>query len=299
MPTAKEQADALKKALNAKKAIEDTSDLIAEAMKEAVQDLVRSGETEGSVEDDADGSRAGGADHQGSYMHGPAVKTNELAGVIAQIRRRLAAEFQGRARAQEIVSKRGRMIAGSALHRVAMDDSRIFQKRIEGRAVNAAVGILLDRSGSMSGVIDMANAAVFTAAAGLEAINGVKTCVGVFPDVSEMSRWDDRSMARADKFTAQAVGCTPLHSALLWMGRKIIARPETRKVLVVATDGAPDNHTAALAQIHALEEMGVLVVGIGIMTNAVERLFRNHGVINSVEELPEALVSAVRNQLVA
>lgn len=86
---------------------------------------------------------------------------------------------------------------------------------------------------------------------------------------------------------------TPLGESLLFAGRRLASRPESRKVLFCLTDGLPvvgalDEGVTmdhACRAVERLARAGIEPVGIGIQENCVEEIFPRHVVIHRLEEL--------------
>jgi cobalamin biosynthesis protein CobT len=86
--------------------------------------------------------------------------------------------------------------------------------------------------------------------------------------------------------------------------RDLAQREEERKILIVLSDGQPAFHGDIAASYEHLREVvkqgersGMEVIGIGIMTNAVEKYYEKNAVIKKVEELPSTLMSQLRQIL--
>src|SRR5690606_4755431 len=105
------------------------------------------------------------------------------------------------------------------------------------------------------------------------------------------------AMAKKDHFALMHTGSTPMAEGIQWAARQLVTRKEERKILIVATDGAPDNVVSAMAQIAAAEAMGIEVHGLGILHAGVTSLFKKSVVISSIEELPHSMVNMVRGAM--
>ena len=77
--------------------------------------------------------------------------------------------------------------------------------------------------------------------------------------------------------------------AMLYALRELLRQRERRKLLIVLTDGSPDDFRTAMDVIDTAERLGIEVCGIGIDARAVTNLFLKSAVIRTVEELPKAL----------
>ncbi len=97
--------------------------------------------------------------------------------------------------------------------------------------------------------------------------------------------------------------------AVLWAAKRLDARPERTKILVVISDGLPaasDSNVGELERhlltgcrtLEAREDEGVFLHGIGIGVERVREFYRNAEVIQEVAELPGAVVGVVERVLV-
>jgi cobalamin biosynthesis protein CobT len=90
------------------------------------------------------------------------------------------------------------------------------------------------------------------------------------------------------------------------MGEELMKRPEKRKVLMVLSDGLPEDERMNKGQMKAdlidrvlgLEARGVEVFGVGIQTDAVKKFYRWHTVVNDTSDLEKELVDRMSNVLV-
>ena len=104
-----------------------------------------------------------------------------------------------------------------------------------------------------------------------------------------------------NRFRVPPVGSTPTGNAIYTVLPDLLGRAEAKKVLIVITDGDPDNQVSAIRAITTAREGGVIVIGIGIGSgshNAVKRLFGQHAVLaDSVEDLPKVLSGVLSQAL--
>ncbi|OCP22019.1 MULTISPECIES: hypothetical protein [unclassified Ensifer] len=89
--------------------------------------------------------------------------------------------------------------------------------------------------------------------------------------------------------------------SLEYAAMRLARRKENRKVIIVLSDGFPagatndDAHLKYMVQ--RLTNMGFDLVGIGIKSAAVERFYDNYVILNSVEELPKAVMGELKKIL--
>ena len=74
-------------------------------------------------------------------------------------------------------------------------------------------------------------------------------------------------------------------------------RPEPRKLVIVVTDGDPDDITAAQDIVDWLCAAGVEVGSLGMLTMVVRELFPFHTVAGTFQEAPEALFRLLQGRL--
>lgn len=227
--------------------------------------------------------------------------TSELELVLGesqQLRTKLAIRMQS----QEVVRsghrRQGHRLDGNVAHRLVIGDTRVFQRRARVHKVNTAVQLLLDVSGSMSGEnVVLARRAMLAAAVGISQIDGCKVAAAAFPSLQVMKEFDEPARVSARRFSLEADGGTPLAQALVWAAASLSLRREERKMLVVATDGAPDDSVTSAELIRRYARAGVDVIGIGIGTGSVQHLFPMSAVITSVAELPTTMFNLLSNRM--
>ncbi len=229
------------------------------------------------------------------------------------LRTRLQAHLQSKRLTHHACGRRGRL-AGRLLHRVFVDDPRVFQRKIEQQGLDTFVQILLDASGSMSGrFMELAGQACFAVASALAPISGVTSAVGVFPgEPTPADAGGDRPVSVApilgamerlhNRFSMDASGGTPMAEALWWALQQLRFRRENRKIILLISDGEPDDVGAAQAAIRAVRAEGCEIYGIGIETASLSRLLPAHSrSIGNIAELPQSMFdvlgeSLLRNQ---
>ena len=99
--------------------------------------------------------------------------------------------------------------------------------------------------------------------------------------------------------TRHRAGGTPLAEALWYAARQLLLEPHARKLLLVLTDGDPDDRPAVVDIIQRCQRAGYELLGIGIQTRSVQRLFSNSRVIHDVADLKHQLLDVTRQLLLA
>lgn len=229
-----------------------------------------------------------------------AVDPSEVRHETTKLRTKLRAKLETLQRGQRHTSYAGRRINQRKLAGVKTGDTRIFEKKIEGQELDTAVQVLVDRSGSMGMAQAMGPAmkAAMSVMQALEGMDGVASSCAVFPSNTMLTRFDEPLKRTLRRYEPVSTGGTPLTEALLWVSRNSLARrAESRKILLVCTDGEPDDPGSAKAVINRLSRSDIEVIGIGIGTMVVDGLFPEHAVIQSVNELPEKLFKLIDAKL--
>jgi len=217
------------------------------------------------------------------------------------LRIRLQGFLQAHTQKRRSIGRRGTLHANS-LHRLQVGNARVFQKESEQQGLNTAVHVLLDVSGSMAGApINLANRACFAVAAALSQIRGVNPAVTAFPattvtnSVFPIMR---HGQAVPDLFDLRASGGTPLAGALWWVLQTMLPLNEQRKMILVITDGMPDNPLAANNAIGAAQKLGFEVYGLGIRDEYIARLLPHTSkVVNDLPELVPAMFAMLQAAL--
>ena len=241
---------------------------------------------------------------------------NKALAESGKIRASLQGLVQSSRRDRTLNKRSGNRVDGRKLSRFAQGDSRIFQRRTHHQAPNTALHLLVDGSGSMHGyadpnsrtrLIDLAIESAVALALALEGISGVNPAITRFPhgdsdDVTPLLRHGQKVRPNASAFSSITDGGTPLHTALWYAASSVLATREERKVIMVLTDGQPDDyHNGCLltkAIIQRCINSGIELVGVGICID-VSHLFTQSICINDVSELRSELFGISRDLLLA
>lgn len=234
--------------------------------------------------------------------------------------------------------RQGRINA-SSLSRLAVGDDRVFRRKMEASSKDVAVELLVDMSGSMSGSkIQTAIRAAYALASVLERI-GIANEVICFT-TGRASAGDEGQMAmEVKKIGRQFSRAENLYMPILkgfnermttevkrrfgWLpnsrdmrnnvdgecveiaARRLMARREKGKILMVFSDGAPScfGDVKTLAPhlkkvVENISKAGVNVIGIGIESSEVRRFYPKSLVLNNVAELPVVVMKELRALIV-
>jgi len=230
----------------------------------------------------------------------PAVSRSEVKRESVKMRAKLIAKIETMLRERTYTARSGRKIEGRKLSRVAVGDPRIFRKTDEKRGLDTAIHLLVDRSGSMATADRMGIAMKSTMAlmSAFDNIKGVSSAATMFPGVTRLTDFHESVVQTKHRYVPSTMGSTPLAEALLWLIKDMAERREGRKIVIVLTDGMPNNPQLADRLIRRMAKHDIEVIGVGIETMATEGLFPTSAVINDVKELPNALFNLIQEKLV-
>ena len=214
--------------------------------------------------------------------------------------------------------ERGRLNT-RALHRVQMGNyNGLYKQKIETTALNTCVGVLVDHSGSMSRKLRFCSQLCVTFGDAFHElqvpffVTGYTTdpyAVPVYPsDVNKLyARWCGLTLLQYVEFnkpwrenslklpsmTTATLGNTLEGESVKWGVQRLLAREETRKLLIVLSDGYPEpgcGHRGRCQKyfkkvVQEAGTAGVDVVGFGIQTEAVKHYFDNYVVLNELADV--------------
>ncbi len=159
--------------------------------------------------------------------------------------------------------------------------------------------------------MELAAKATYALASALDNVRGVNVGVTAFPapltvddivnagDAVHVSIIKRHGQALHDRFHVHCCGGTPLAEALWWLLQEMLPLRENRKIVLILSDGFPDNTSMAKKALTALTAHGFEVYGIGIQTSAMTRLLpENRSVaIYDLKELVQAVFDLLRPAL--
>ncbi|MDW1743805.1 VWA domain-containing protein [Vibrio sp. 1403] len=228
----------------------------------------------------------------------------------AQIRARLRGMVQSSQDNRNHAKRHGLRVATHRLAASQAGESRLFIQRQPRIAPNAAVHLLVDISGSMGKPIGegnrkyfhVANEAALALAMALEGIPGVVPAVSYFPGIHQevsIALLPKQSVRhRAACFDQKTRGCTPMAQAMWFAANSLLAQKQKRKLMIVLTDGDPDDWAATHDIVDRCRRSGFELLGIGIQTRSVEKFFPQSIVINDVKDLKRELFEVTQQLLI-
>jgi nitric oxide reductase activation protein len=236
--------------------------------------------------------------------------------------RKLTARLHGLVQASRLdrdrTVRRGRKLDGKRLHRAAVGDDRIFSRKAERVAVDTAIHLLVDLSGSMNKPVGAQEAfdglpetrlyhraleASLALALAFDGIVGVSTAVTAFPGITgqadRLTRVVDhpcQSRVRAGAFVQSPRGNTPMAQAMWYAAADLALRRESRRVMMVLTDGDPDNLDAVQDLVRLCRDAQIEVIGVGIAID-ISHLFPVSIRVDAISDLKSALFGTAERLL--
>lgn len=203
----------------------------------------------------------------------------------------------------------------------SLDYTRLFQGRFggpmfvrteEGVDINTDMILLEDISGSMDRIIGLASEAMLATVLAYD-IPGVNTQVAAFPvcgrvsggydadGVGVVKRWTESARLMGGRIQAlKADGTTPMAQAILWAVCELLKRDPAARIIMVATDGEPDNAEATIEVIQMARSAGVQVLGLGIGCDPSKVFGKEYSAhIGDINDLTGVMVKLIKQAMKA
>lgn len=208
--------------------------------------------------------------------------------------------------------------------KTAQQQTKVFRQKSPMVTVNTAVEILIDQSGSMGGTkIRTARQTAMILAEALARLNIPYEVTGFTTNdhyaAYEMgrkegekgtehiwNRWEGlhhrifKSFEEPHERTKTRMAQVESYynnvdnESVLWAAKRLAKRREERKIMFVFSDGMPACSSSddrilnyqLKKNVQRIEAAGIEVVGIGMLTEAPKHFYKNHVVINRIEDFP-------------
>jgi hypothetical protein len=190
------------------------------------------------------------------------------------------------------------------LHKISVNSPKIFRRTGTRVALNTAVHILIDTSISMEKFIELTSLTTFSICQSLSQIPGINVGATTFPSEDIYRKSINRSIKISatvspllshsqpmhKNFSLEAKGYTPLGEALWWVIQNISILKESRKIIIIITDGEPDSPKNFKLAISEALKNGIEIYGLAIDTDELINFLPGRSIkINNIEELPKKL----------
>lgn len=195
--------------------------------------------------------------------------------------------------------RRGRLDSRK-LARLAVNDQRIFEQRVEQRSINTEVIILCDMSGSMQGVkAATLSEGLYALTHALAPIRGVKLGAYGFSSDRFVPILNIGEKVH-NKMYLNCSGGTYCGEMSLAALSKFSWKPDTRRIFIVMTDGETDNEELFNLALNRARQAGVEIVGVGIESYSIAKYVTTDELvlINDTMELPSKLFGILRDKLI-
>lgn len=152
-------------------------------------------------------------------------------------------------------------------------------------------------------VYEVARDAAMALALGLEKINGVNPAVTFFCKNSCQPVWSvvkhgQKVSRNAGRFSFSPDGRTPMTEAIWYSAFELSKTRERRKMVLVVTDGEPNNVGSCQHVVQLCQRSGIEMIGIGVGKGAkVASLFASSIQIESVNDLKHTLFQLMSDAL--
>ena len=256
---------------------------------------------------------------------------------IGAMRSRLLSAVRVMAASRNIGDQEDGRLDSASLHTIRTGNRRVFSRHVKGQTLDAAVSVLVDMSGSMgSRSIGnkswYAHRAAIALAETFDKLNVPCEVIGFHNNLDRMPRLPesiegyqgrepfdfmvfkahDETLSRCRERFAALNGYhdNADGEAVRLVGRRLAARPETRKIMFVLSDGMPAAYRCDFGMLNndlrdavkQLTKAGIEVFGVGILTDAVKHFYNesngsSHIVINKLDQLATEIYKAMRSRL--
>jgi cobaltochelatase CobT len=240
---------------------------------------------------------------------------NQVQSESVKIRAALQGWVQSQSLDRSHPAGRGRRVIGRRLPQLALGDPRVFVRRVVKPAPNTAIHLLLDKSDSMdepvwgdkhqsvANRLSIALEASMALALAFEGIAGVNPGMTAFPgrddtSVFRLLEHGERVRANSAAFSLRAGGTTPMTEAVWFAAAALLRCREPRKVLLVMTDGQPNDILSTLEILQRCRNSGIETVGVGLGLD-VGHLFPVAIRISELRELRTQLFALSKSVLLA
>lgn len=187
------------------------------------------------------------------------------------------------------------------LARLAVNDQRIFQQRVQQRGLDTEIVILMDMSGSMSSQNKdvISSEALYAVTHALHGVKGIRVAVYGFSHNDFISIKEFNQPAH-ENMRLDCAGGTYAGEATMLALSKFSWREGTRRIFIAMTDGDTYNPNLFDIALKRARKAGVEVVGVGICDTSMEQYVSKdeYVYVNNIKEFPAKLFAILRGKLI-
>jgi cobalamin biosynthesis protein CobT len=240
---------------------------------------------------------------------------------FAQQVRRL---IQIRAKVQRVYGVKKGKLDQSRLSRICFNapgfNERVFKNKIENKTLDAAITVLVDKSGSMCGEKDLfakaatllVNEVCSTLNIPLEilgftddnGIDGIVPVMYVYKNFSDIKVSDEDLKKYYGMSSAVMQGNADAEN-ILWAHDRLVKRKEKKKLLIVMSDGSPaaskDGYGLGRYTENVIKEIEasktVDIYGLGLCSTSVKHYYAANSVVDEPQEIPTKLLELIERKI--
>jgi cobalamin biosynthesis protein CobT len=244
---------------------------------------------------------------------------------FAQQVRRL---IQIRAKVQRVYGVKKGKLDQSRLSRICFNapgfNERVFKNKIENKTLDAAITVLVDKSGSMCGEKDLfAMASTLLVNEVCSTLNIPLEILGFTDDYNETSverviapvmyvyknfsdtKVSDEDLRKYYGMSSRYMHGNPDAENILWAHDRLVKRKEKKKLLIVMSDGSPAATKGGsgigrftenvIREIEASKD--VEIYGLGLCSDSVEHYYKANSVVNEPQDIPVKLLELIERKI--
>ena len=241
--------------------------------------------------------REGRREHYCSDL--PVLMKSEALRVTARLASQLQALLQAYVMNRGGAFRRGRLDSNK-LARIAVNNPKVFQQRIEQRAINTEIIILADMSGSMSGRrAKVLSEGLYALTHAIYPIKGVTIAAYGFAG-SRFIPILEMGERPHDKFLLSCEDGTICGSMSLKALSRFGWTSDKRRIFIVMSDGDTFDEDLFKLALKKARKAGIEVVGIGVESKAMQDYVDKdeYVYVNRVSDLPSQFFTVLRDKLI-
>lgn len=229
----------------------------------------------------------------------PVLMKSEALRVTARLASQLQALLQAYVMNRGGAFRRGRLDSNK-LARIAVNNPKVFQQRVEQRAINTEIIILADMSGSMSGRrAKVLSEGLYALAHAIYPIKGVTIAAYGFSG-SRFIPILEMGERPHDKFLLSCEDGTICGSMSLKALSRFGWTSDKRRIFIVMSDGDTFDDDLFKLALKKARKAGIEVVGIGVESKAMQDYVDKdeYVYVNRVSDLPSQFFTVLHDKLI-